>query len=89
MKESLPHDAFAPFIHEIKKREKQRKERAWKVFLVLTMKHNPRSTSSNIFRIPTSYCLCLPCVLFSYVFHCLRKIQDLRSYDVHISGSKK
>jgi hypothetical protein len=32
MKESLPPDAFAPFIHEIKKREKQRKERAWKVF---------------------------------------------------------
>ncbi|KAG7632678.1 Zinc finger RING-type [Arabidopsis suecica] len=30
MKESLPPDAFAPFIHEIKKREKQRKERAWK-----------------------------------------------------------
>lgn len=33
MRESLPPDACAPFMDEIKKREKQRKERARKVFL--------------------------------------------------------
>lgn len=40
MRESLPPEAFAPFMDEIKKREKQRKERAKKVCPLLNHVHN-------------------------------------------------
>lgn len=51
MRESLPPEAFAPFIDEIKKREKQRKERARKVFLFLTTFQIPTSIGFYLFPI--------------------------------------
>lgn len=60
LRESLPSDAFTPFMDEIKKREKQRKERAKKVFLFITMATQLTPSHFLIFfLIPTSFRFCL------------------------------